>query len=128
MLRSILVLLLLSTVVVAQSPRTSGSITTQTCPGTGCVSLSVSGVASVGFQIAGTWTGTITFEGSIDGQTFTSLTVTPTDSTTGVTSTTANGVWLGACGGLAIVRARMTAAPTGTALVTIQGAPVPVSH
>lgn len=125
-MRLILVLLLaLAIPLAAQSPRSSGSVTTQTCPGSGCVSLSVSALSAVGIQITGTWTGTITFEGTIDGATYTPLNMTPSDSGTAVTSTTANGVWLGSCGGLAIVRARMSAAPTGSAEVTIQGAPGP---
>ena len=57
------------------------------------VTLNTTGFAGIGFQLTGTWVGTIAFKGSVDGVVFTALTVTPPDSTTGVTTATGNGTW-----------------------------------
>ncbi len=57
------------------------------------VTVDVTGMAGVGIQITGVWVGTVQFQGSVDGVVFNALTVFPTDSTSGVTSATSNGVW-----------------------------------
>jgi len=57
------------------------------------VTMNVDGLAGIGLQLTGTWVGTLQFKGSVDGVEFQALTVVPTNSTTGVTSATANGVW-----------------------------------
>lgn len=100
-------------------PRVSGSLTSATCPGTGCISLSVTGQGSVGIQVTGTWTGTITFEGSVDGLNFQAITAFPTNSTTGATTTTSNGVWSTSVAGLTIIRVRMSSYTSGTAMVSM---------
>lgn len=113
------ILALLLAAPVAAQPRTTGSLTSATCPGTGCLALSVTGQGAVAIQITGTWMGTVTFEGSVDGLTFQALTVFPTNSTTGATTTTGNGVWSAAVAGLTIVRARMSSYTSGTATVSM---------
>src|SRR5947207_9032220 len=77
-----------------------------------------SSTASVTLAIAGTWTGTLTFEGTNDGQSWVSLLV--TNVATGVrgTTTTANGLFSAGNGGVISVRARATGAITGAARVT----------
>lgn len=108
----------------AQSQFNQGSLSSTTCPGaTGCVSLSVSGVGGVGVQVTGTFVGTLTFEGSVDGTTFSALNLTAINSTTGASTTTTTGVFTGGVGGLSIVRVRMSAYTSGTAVVRIQNAP-----
>src|SRR5689334_24109262 len=77
------------------------------------------GFGSIGVQIGGAWTGTITFEGTIDHGTWQTLNVAKTNSTTQVTSTTANGVWVGSVAGLRAARARMSAYTSGTAQVQL---------
>lgn len=89
---------------------------------TGSVTLNVSSNASLAVQITGTWVGTVTFEGSVDGVTYQTITVTPTNTTTGVTTTTANGVWTGSVGGLKSARARVSAYTSGTVVITLQSA------
>lgn len=120
-IRALLVALLLSVSLTAQGPSppatASGSLAS-----TASVPLNVSGYASVAFQVTGTWVGTITFEGSVDGATFQALNATPTNSSSAATTTTANGVWTGSVGGLKSARARMSAYTSGTAVVTIQAA------
>ncbi len=51
------------------------------------------GTSKVGFGITGTWVGTATFRGSVDGVTFNTVNATPFASGTGVSTTTANGNW-----------------------------------
>lgn len=111
--------LLLAPALVLAQPRVTGTLTSDVCPGTGCLSLSVTGNGSVGIQITGTWTGTITFEGSVDGRTFQAITMFPTNSTTGASTTTANGVWSTSVGGLTIFRARMSTYGTGSAVLSL---------
>lgn len=89
---------------------------------TASVTLGVTSYASVAFQVTGTWAGTITFEGSIDGTNYQAINVTPTNSSSAATTTTANGVWTGSVGGLRSARARMSAYTSGTAVITIQAA------
>jgi hypothetical protein len=72
-----------------------------------------------GLQVAGTWTGTITFEVTVDGQNWAAISVTPSNSSTTVTTTTANGVWQVNLSGAVGIRMRASATMTGTALVTI---------
>lgn len=75
--------------------------------------------ATVGsLQIGGTWTGTIQFEGTLNGTDWVALTVTPFAGGAGVTSTTANGAWA-VTNVLMVVRLRASAAMTGTANIMI---------
>jgi hypothetical protein len=105
-----------------QAPQSSGGLSSTTCPGSGCVSVSTSSLGSFAVQVTGTWSGTITFEGSIDGSTYTTVNAFPLNSSTAVTTTTGNGIWSGGAAGLSIVRARMSSYVSGTANVTIQAA------
>ena len=80
---------------------------------------------TVGVQVTGTWTGTLTFQASLDGINFTTLGTTTNGMVpwpaggTGVNSTTANGTWTGTFSGLVFFQVIATAAITGTATVTI---------
>lgn len=74
---------------------------------------------TVGVQITGTWTGTIAFQGSIDGVTWVAVSMTPIPTAAAVTSTSANGTWTGTFSGLVFFQAISTAWTTGTATVSI---------
>lgn len=76
-------------------------------------------VRNVAMQVTGTWTGTLTFQGSVDGSTFVSVLVTIASSGSTATSTTSNGVFTLANSGFRVVRVTATAAMTGTAVVTL---------
>lgn len=94
------------------------------CPGAGCLTLAMGGSGAVAVQIQGTFSGTISFEGSVDGSTFVALGLTPIGTTTPATSATTTGVWGGVnVGGLSQVRARMSSYTSGTAIVNVQSAP-----
>lgn len=112
--------LLASAVVVAQIAPTrtaSGSITIAQ----GAVQLNTSGYASTGIQVTGTFSMTLQFEGTTDGTTWASVTVTPSSSTTTVTSATAAGLWTTSTAGLTGLRVRASAVVSGTAVVTLMG-------
>lgn len=82
----------------AQARIDSGTITAQ---GANCADINAivvtlgSGTGAAGVSITGTWTGTITFQVSIDGSQFTNATggAVPFGGGTAVNSTTANGQW-----------------------------------
>src|SRR5437870_4635626 len=107
----------LSYYVRAQGPQNI-DLTSTTCPGVGCATFTTAGQGSFALQIVGTWTGTLTFYGSVDGTNFVVLNLTPPNSTTGVSTTTANGVWGASVAGLTSVRVLVTSTGTGTATVT----------
>lgn len=86
------------------------------------VTIGVLGLGSFGLQASGTWVGTLSFEASIDGLTFSALSAVPTNSTTSVTSTTGNGLWLASAAGLRLIRVRVSAYTSGTAMVELQAA------
>lgn len=67
-------------------------------------------------QLTGTWTGTITFQASIDGSTYISVLATPIDSSTAVTSPAsgATGIWTIDATNLQKIRVNCTAGGTGT--------------
>jgi hypothetical protein len=116
-------LALLSATPSAQSTNVQARLTATTCPGVGCVVVSTSGVGRVGLQVTGTYVGTVSFEASIDGLTYVALNLLPSNSDTAASSTTSTGAWAGNVGGYAMVRARMSAYTSGTAVVTLQVAP-----
>lgn len=84
------------------------------------------GMTYAGFNLSGTWVGTITFRGSYDGVNFVDISVTPFASGTDVSSSTANGSWFVAVKNLLVVEASFSRT-SGTALVTI-GASVDSSY
>ena len=101
----------------AQITPTAASITGTTCPGVGCMIMSTNNHASIAFQISGTWVGTLQFEQTLDESTWYSLPVFPYNSTTSVTSTTANGYWVASVAGVWKIRVRASAFVSGTASV-----------
>lgn len=103
----------------------SGVLTTSasTCASSGVTCLIVPltmDKGSAGLTISGTWTGTITFEGSADGGvSWTAIDAWPLGSRTAVTTTTAVGQWQFNVAGLTTIRARASATISGAATVTI---------
>lgn len=75
-------------------------------------------VGTVGFQLTGTWSGTVSFEGSIDGQNWIAVDADPVPSGAAVTSASANGIFQIPCSGVTQVRARLSAVTSGGVTVT----------
>jgi hypothetical protein len=80
-------------------------------------------LGGVAVQITGTWTGTITFEATVDGTNWATFNMTPSASGTDVSTATANGAWSKQNNGFTGVRAHCTASMTGSAVVTIKYLP-----
>lgn len=119
-----LLVALLAMCVVPCAFAASGVITTNaaTCAlSTTCLTVSLPmDKGGAGFAISGTFTGTITFEGSADGGTsWTAIDAFPLGSRTAVTTTTAVGQWQVNAVGLTGLRMRGSATMTGAALCTI---------
>lgn len=119
LLTSSLLVLALVTSAFAQT-----NISTTTCPGAGCVDFNVAQQGSIGIQITGTWSGTITFKASVKGGVgaatteFVDLAVIPSNSATAVTTTTAVGSWSRNIAGYTTVRVQFTSYSSGTAVVS----------
>jgi hypothetical protein len=75
---------------------------------------------TAGIIIEGTWTGTISFEGSLDGTTFVPIFVQEISGTKLSISTTVNAQFLANTSGMFAIRARMSSFTSGTADVTMQ--------
>lgn len=85
-----------------------------------CVTLTTTGgYGTFGYNIAGTWTGTIIVQGSVDGTTWYSTTAVPL-TMPAVSSFTANSAGQGNLAGLTGVRFCGSTVATGTAAVTIR--------
>jgi hypothetical protein len=78
--------------------------------------LTVGGFGTVGFEIGGTFTGTVTFEGRVGGGWRALAVATLAVPGTFVTTATAPGSWVGSAKGLTQVRMRFSTATSGTVL------------
>jgi hypothetical protein len=79
--------------------------------------------STVAFQVSGTFVGTVTFEGTVDGVNWASLPVVSMAGGTSTTTATAPGIYIAACAGLLLVRARVSAYTSGAISVSAQAAP-----
>lgn len=86
------------------------------------ITIGVRGLAGVGLQLLGTWAGTVSFEATIDGETWVAFNMVPSNSATAASSSTANGAWSANCAGYEAVRARFSTATSGTVTALMQGA------
>lgn len=78
---------------------------------------------AVGVQVAGSFTGTLTFEATIDGSNWVAVQVTNANSGTAVTTTTTTGLFRGAAVGLSGFRVIGSSWSANSATVTIVGLP-----
>lgn len=83
--------------------------------------LGVSGYGACAFMVTVTsdFIGTMTFEGSVDGNKFIALTVSTFGGTT-TTTATGGGQWLAGCAALTVVRIRLSSYSAGTAYGFVQ--------
>jgi hypothetical protein len=84
--------------------------------------LGADGAASISAIVTGTYVGTITFEGSIDGTNWDAIPMKPLNAGSLYVLTLASaavGRWIGPCAGFRQVRARMSAYTSGAATVLI---------
>lgn len=99
-----------SDVTASASLSATGSATTAT----------LNGAATATVYISGTWSATVQFEGSTDGTNYYSVNATPVTGGAPVTSTAANGQWQVSTGGLANLRARVSAYTSGTVVIAVR--------
>jgi len=85
----------------------------------------VSGYREFALQVAGTWSGSLTFQGSLDGMTFYPVVALPVGGGLQVSTTTANGIFLGFLG-CRYLRVQMTVYTSGTALGVLRLSTVPL--
>lgn len=74
----------------------------------------------VAIQLSGTWTGTVTFEATVNGTNWVAFNVTPSNSGTDASTATAVGCWSKQNNGYTAVRCRFSTASSGTATVSIR--------
>jgi hypothetical protein len=86
----------------------------------GEVDLDVTGYSAFAVILSGTWTATPSFQGTVDGTTWTNLKVQPLNGGTAIAATVANGQWMGGCGGLKQVRVVATIFTSGTINITLR--------
>lgn len=77
----------------------------------------------VATQITGTFSGTVTFEVTIDGTNWVATNAMPVASTTPASTTTSTGIWYITANGLSGARARATAWSSGSLVATLVGLP-----
>jgi len=85
--------------------------------------LSLSGASGWAVDVRGTFVGTITFQGTIDGTNWFNISVVPAGggvNVAAVTTTAAVGAWVGSANGMQQVRANMTAYTSGSATITLR--------
>ncbi len=77
-------------------------------------------VGSVGIQITGTFSATITFEATVDGINFVALNCIPSNSATAASTATAVGAFTVSSGGYASIRARCSTYTSGSPVLTVR--------
>lgn len=84
------------------------------------IQISVRGCAGVALQLLGTWTGTVTFEATVEGNTWVTFNMVPSASATAASTSTGNGCWSANCSGYSAVRARFSTATSGAVQAWLQ--------
>ena len=82
--------------------------------------LALNGASGAAAQISGTWVGTITFEGTLDGTSWFPVNAVSASTSSPQTTTTVNGLYRLTPGGLSSIRANMTAFTSGSASVVLR--------
>lgn len=75
---------------------------------------------NVAVQVTGTLSATITFEATVDGTNWVAFNMTPSNSATPASTTTAVGAWSASTGGYSGIRARCSAYSSGSPVVTVR--------
>lgn len=83
------------------------------------VTLTLTGQAKASIQVTGTWTGTLSFEGTVDNTNWFAVNGVPPATGVPVASTTVNGQWQSDVSALTGFRVRMSAGPTGAAITSV---------
>ncbi len=108
--------------VVSQSSPTDRTATGTINGSPQNISINAQGASSIQFNVTGSWTGTLNFQGSVDGTNWVPAEAYPImpSTSTFVNSTTTNGQWAITAGGLNAFRLLSSAWVTGTATIWIE--------
>mgnify|MGYP000989411437 CR=1 FL=1 len=98
----------------------NSNLATGTPTASSFVAINAADASTIGFQVTGTWTGTLILQGSLDNANWVTI-ANFTNINTGAlaSATTANGLFQADVSSLSYVRATASAAMTGTAVVTL---------
>lgn len=112
--------LLIGLLLLSPTLSRAEDLSTTVCPGAGCVTWNVGGSGSIAIQVTNTFVGTLTFQGTVDNTNYTSFRVVKVSDTasSGITTTTATGIFNGTTAGFNKIRVVFTAYTSGTATVT----------
>ena len=106
---------------ITPSPQTAGAASSGACTrNTDCATWDITNVRSVTLQVSGTFSGTLTFEGTTDGTNWVPISLVTLSTGLTTTTTTAVGQFSIVNSGLIGIRARMTTYASGTASVWAQ--------
>jgi hypothetical protein len=115
-----LALLLVPTAAAAQDPSVAATLSSTTCPGTGCVTLTtLSSRSMASISVTGTWTGALTIYVGNETANLVAVRAYDVGSRTASATITANGLYAVEVGGMSIVRARATTLSSGSAGVRL---------
>jgi hypothetical protein len=119
----LLVTLLAGSVVPVSAQAFRDSRATALSAAGAAIAIDVKAMGTAAVSVAGTFTGTLTFEVSNTGEAFTPINCVPPNSTVAVTTATTTGRW-GSCSvaGWSLFQVRMSSYTSGTATVTISAA------
>ena len=122
------VLLALAALALASTAQAQSFVTGNITAAAGSVSLNTQTVSPVpstcSVSVSGTFSATLEFDGSVLGSsTWRPISLRGASSGTTVTTTTAAGDFVGSCAGFEKMRVVATSYSSGTAIVTIAGAP-----
>lgn len=84
------------------------------------VKVGCAGFGGAAVEVRGTYSGTITFEGTVDGTVFSPVAMTTADGATTATTTTSTGLFQGSVAGLSALQARMSSYTSGEAQIDAQ--------
>ena len=121
MKRFLILLMALASVPLVLAQNNTTKISSQGTSGAACAAINISPGASstVGIQITGTWSGTLTPYVAIGNRTPTATQVTPTGSTTAQSTVSANGYYLAPVATATLFQICMTSYSSGTAVVDL---------
>jgi len=117
MTRVIVLAALVLAPALADAQTGSATLSSITCPGTGCYTMPISTTGQVSVQVTGTFNGQLVFEKTTNTVTWEAWTVTSVTAAA-VTSTTTTGLWTAATEGSAQYRVRFALYWSGSALVS----------
>lgn len=106
---------------VASASLTAASTGCTNAVDTGVSGLVTKGLSTAALNISGTWTGTVTFKGSIDGSNYVAIKGYPQSGAAAALTTTANGNWFFRVAGYAHVCAYFSTASSGTVVAAWSG-------